>query len=155
MADISKQPLGMWRSLIADPKHGLLPALLLVMTTTTGIVDAVSILSLGRVFVANMTGNVVFIGFGLIGARGFSLAASLFALGGFLLGAAGGGLAITRLRLNRLLLLRNAVAVELILVVVALIVALNAGTHIGTTSADAIAAVLATALGIKTPSSDI
>jgi hypothetical protein len=34
---------------------------LLLMTAVTGVVDAVSILSLGRVFVANMTGNVVFI----------------------------------------------------------------------------------------------
>ena len=55
----------------------------MVMTVTTGIVDAVSILSLGRVFVANMTGNVVFVGFALAGAKGFSLAASLFALAGF------------------------------------------------------------------------
>ena len=35
-----------------------------------GVVDAVSILSLGRVFVANMTGNVVFVGFALAGASG-------------------------------------------------------------------------------------
>jgi uncharacterized membrane protein YoaK (UPF0700 family) len=37
--------------------------LLLVLTAVTGVVDAVSILALGRVFVANMTGNVVFAGF--------------------------------------------------------------------------------------------
>jgi uncharacterized membrane protein YoaK (UPF0700 family) len=42
----------------------------------------VSILTLGRVFVANMTGNVVFIGFALVGIPGFSLSASLFALAG-------------------------------------------------------------------------
>ena len=34
----------------------------------TGIVDAVSILSLGHVFVANMTGNLVFTGFAAAGA---------------------------------------------------------------------------------------
>jgi hypothetical protein len=39
------------------------------------VVDAVSILALGRVFVANMTGNVVFIGFAVAKAPGFSLAA--------------------------------------------------------------------------------
>ncbi len=82
---------GLWQGLIGDPDHGPIPALLMVMTATTGIVDAVSILSLGRVFVANMTGNVVFVGFALAGAKGFSLAASLFALGGFLLGALGDG----------------------------------------------------------------
>jgi uncharacterized membrane protein YoaK (UPF0700 family) len=48
----------------------------------------VSILALGRVFIANMTGNVVFIGFALAGAPGFSLIASLLALVGFLVGAA-------------------------------------------------------------------
>src|SRR5947209_6114267 len=84
-----------------DPTHGPLPALLLVLTIATGVVDAVSILSLGRVFVANMTGNVVFIGFALAGAPGFSLAASLLALAGFLLGAAAGGPVVTRLGASR------------------------------------------------------
>src|ERR1700685_2526489 len=70
---------------------GPLPELLLTLTLVTGIVDAVSILALGRVFVANMTGNVVFAGFAITGAPGFSLGASLFALGGFLVGAALGG----------------------------------------------------------------
>src|SRR5690349_21858580 len=75
-----------WPRLTADPSHGPLPALLLGLTVLTGVVDAVSILALGRVFVANMTGNVVFIGFALAGAAGFSLAASLAALAGFLVG---------------------------------------------------------------------
>ena len=65
-----------------------LPPLLLTLTVVTGVVDAVSILRLGRVFVANMTGNVVFSGFALVGAPGFSLSASLAALAGFLVGAA-------------------------------------------------------------------
>src|SRR3954466_13265574 len=79
-----------FRRLVVDPTHGPLPALMLVLTALTGVVDAVSILSLGRVFVANMTGNVVFVGFALAGASGFSLSASLSALAGFLLGAAAG-----------------------------------------------------------------
>jgi uncharacterized membrane protein YoaK (UPF0700 family) len=49
----------------AHPRHGPLPALLLTLTIATGVVDAVSILALGRVFIANMTGNVVFVGFAL------------------------------------------------------------------------------------------
>jgi uncharacterized membrane protein YoaK (UPF0700 family) len=36
--------------------QGPLPPLLLTLTVVTGVVDAVSILRLGRVFVANMTG---------------------------------------------------------------------------------------------------
>ena len=63
----------------------------LVLTGVTGIVDAVSILGLGRVFVANMTGNVVFIGFALAGAPGFSVTGSFSALAGFLAGACSPG----------------------------------------------------------------
>jgi uncharacterized membrane protein YoaK (UPF0700 family) len=62
------------------------------------VVEVVSILALGRVFIANMTGNVVFIGFALAGAPGFSLAAALLALAGFLLGAGIGGPLIQRWR---------------------------------------------------------
>ena len=40
-----------------------LPGLLLLLSATTGLVDAVSVLGLGKVFTANMTGNVVFLGF--------------------------------------------------------------------------------------------
>jgi uncharacterized membrane protein YoaK (UPF0700 family) len=41
-------------------------------------------LKLGHVFVANMTGNVVFLGFGIAGAGGISVWASLTAIGSFL-----------------------------------------------------------------------
>jgi uncharacterized membrane protein YoaK (UPF0700 family) len=67
------------------------PYLLLVMTASTGVVDAVSLLALGHVFTANMTGNVVFLGFALAGASGFSIARSSVALIFFLLGALMGG----------------------------------------------------------------
>ena len=46
---------------------------------------------LGHVFAANMTGNVVFLGFGVADAQDFSVLASLAALGAFLLGAVVGG----------------------------------------------------------------
>ena len=42
--------------------------ILLTLTFVTGIVDAVSVLGFGRVFTANMTGNVVFLAFALAGA---------------------------------------------------------------------------------------
>jgi len=61
------------------------------LTLATGLIDALSYLGLGHVFVANMTGNIVFMGFALAGAKGFSFAASLVALGAFLVGAAAGG----------------------------------------------------------------
>jgi hypothetical protein len=48
-----------WRSQwFNDPRHGPLPALLLLLTVATGVVDSVSILALGRVFIANMTGGL-------------------------------------------------------------------------------------------------
>ena len=63
-----------------EVKHGPLPPLLIAMTLVTGLVDAFSYLVLGHVFVANMTGNVVFLAFALAGAPGFSILASLVAL---------------------------------------------------------------------------
>ena len=65
--------------------------LLVLISATTGLVDAVSVLGLGRVFTANMTGNVVFLGFALAGAPGFSWRYCTAALLAFLAGAAAGG----------------------------------------------------------------
>ncbi|SNR79685.1 YoaK family protein [Actinacidiphila glaucinigra] len=67
-------------------RRRLLTVLLLVLTVLSGLVDAVSILSLGHVFVANMTGNLVFVSLGLAGAPEFSVVTSLVALGGFAVG---------------------------------------------------------------------
>ena len=61
------------------------------LPAVTGLVDAVSYLRLGRVFVANMTGNVVFLGFSADPRSGLSAAASVIAIAGFLLGALAGG----------------------------------------------------------------
>jgi uncharacterized membrane protein YoaK (UPF0700 family) len=71
--------------------HGPLPKLLLLLTVGTGLVDAVSYLVLGHVFVANMTGNVVFFGFAVSGVGGVSWSATLLAVGAFGVGAFAGG----------------------------------------------------------------
>ena len=153
---------GLARSLFADPRFGPLPALLVTLTVVTGVVDAVSILALGRVFVANMTGNVVFAAFALVGAPGFSLSASLFALAGFLVGAYAGGLMIAR-SADRGALLRAGTAAEVLLAAVALLIAALSGDpgashgtlHLGTAGAfgaavtDVLACLLAVALGIQ------
>jgi uncharacterized membrane protein YoaK (UPF0700 family) len=68
-----------------------LPWVLSVLTVTTGLVDAVSVLGLGRVFTANMTGNVVFLGFAAAGVPGFSIARAVVSLAGFVVGAVLGG----------------------------------------------------------------
>ncbi|MGW5402042.1 YoaK family protein [Streptomyces sp. NPDC003952] len=75
----------------AEPPHGVLPPLLIVLTFVSGVVDAVSYLGLGHVFVANMTGNVVFLGFAIAGDRSLSAPDSLLAVGAFLAGAAATG----------------------------------------------------------------
>ncbi len=78
-----------------SPSHErVLLLVLLGLTTVTGVIDAVSYLALGHVFTANMTGNVVFLGFALAGAPGLSVSRCATALAGFVIGALlGGGLA--------------------------------------------------------------
>lgn len=68
-----------------------LPWLLLLLSVTTGLVDAISVLGLGKVFTANMTGNIVFLGFAASGAPDFRVAPYLVAISAFLVGAAVAG----------------------------------------------------------------
>ena len=72
------------------------PYVFLGMTAVTGLVDAVSYLSLGRVFTANMTGNVVLLGFATARVPGLSVTRSLTALVSFLAGAVLGGRIMSR-----------------------------------------------------------
>jgi uncharacterized membrane protein YoaK (UPF0700 family) len=64
---------------------------LLLLTFATGIVDAVSVLALGHVFVANMTGNVIFLGFWFVPHTGVDLTAAIVAFVSFLAGTVLGG----------------------------------------------------------------
>jgi uncharacterized membrane protein YoaK (UPF0700 family) len=139
----------LWGRLVRDPDHGPLPILLLVLTTMTGLIDAVSILGLGRVFVANMTGNVVFIGFALAGAPGFSLSASVAALIGFLVGAFVGGVLVGRFAGHRGLMLRNTGAVEFALIAIAFVLVVPTRGLPDTGLAVAVSALCAAALGIQ------
>jgi len=66
-------------------------ATLLAMTAVSGIVDAVSFIALGHVFTANMTGNIVFLGFAIGGVADLSMWRSLLALAFFMSGAVLGG----------------------------------------------------------------
>jgi uncharacterized membrane protein YoaK (UPF0700 family) len=60
---------------------------LLILTASTGVIDAVSYLALDRVFTGNMTGNVLFLGFGIVGAGNVPFLNNLIALAGFILGS--------------------------------------------------------------------
>jgi len=107
---------GLDRLPMRDESHGPLPLLLLLLTIVTGLVDAVSYLALGRVFVANMTGNVVFLGFAVADAEDFSVPASLAAIVAFLLGAIAGGRLAGRLGAHRGRLLAATLLIETLLV---------------------------------------
>src|SRR5271169_2593421 len=74
----------------SEPSTMLLVTLT-VLTVVSGSVDAVSYLGLGHVFTANMTGNVVLLGFAVARAPGLSVARSLTSLVAFLSGAVVGG----------------------------------------------------------------
>jgi uncharacterized membrane protein YoaK (UPF0700 family) len=64
---------------------------LLLLTFATGIVDAVSVLALGHVFVANMTGNVIFLGFWFVPHSGVDMTAAVVAFASFVVGTVLGG----------------------------------------------------------------
>jgi len=86
-------------------------------------VDAFSYLQLGRVFVANMTGNVVFLSFALGGAPGFVWWASLLAACTFVGGAFVGGRVAHACGRHRGFHLMVAAGTQTVLVVAALAVA--------------------------------
>lgn len=64
---------------------------LLLLTFATGLVDAVSVLVLGHVFVANMTGNVIFLGFWFVPHSGVDMTAAVVAFLCFVVGTIIGG----------------------------------------------------------------
>lgn len=68
--------------------------LMLALTFTTGINDAVGYLGLDRVFTGNMTGNVVVLGMALAGGTHLPVLGPALALLGFMSGAAAAGRAL-------------------------------------------------------------
>lgn len=115
---------------------------LLALTAVTGLVDAASVLGLGRVFTANMTGNVVFLGFAAAGAAGMSFLRSSAALAAFFFGAVVGGRTRT---------LAYACGAESTLLLLAAITALGAGADLSNRSARlyAVIALTGVAMGLR------
>lgn len=68
--------------------------LMLALTFSTGVADAVGYLGLGKVFTGNMTGNIVILGMAVAGAGGLPVVGPLVALAGFMTGAAAAGRAL-------------------------------------------------------------
>ena len=133
----------------ASTREDGLPPLLVLLTVVTGVVDALAYLRLGHVFVANMTGNVVFLGFAAGGAGGFSVWGSLLALACFLPGGIAAGRLTSRLGDNRRRQLYAAAAVELVLCAIAVTVAAVAGRQLGSGSRYLLIALLALAMGVQ------
>jgi uncharacterized membrane protein YoaK (UPF0700 family) len=133
----------------AGDRHGPLMPMMVVLTFLTGVVDAASYLKLGHVFVANMTGNVVFLGFALAGASGLSISSSLVALGSFLAGALAGGWLGARNGDHRGRLLRASSAAQATLMALALVIALSASEPLGEGVRYALLVSLALAMGVQ------
>ncbi len=133
----------------ADDRHGPLVPMMLVLTLITGVVDAASYLRLGHVFVANMTGNVVFLGFALAGAQGLSAVSSLIALGAFLLGAGFGGLIGARSAAHRGRVLRAGTSAQAALLVLALLVGVTVAEPLSSGARYALLVPLALAMGVQ------
>jgi uncharacterized membrane protein YoaK (UPF0700 family) len=130
-------------------RHGPLVPLLVALTILTGVVDAASYLELGHVFVANMTGNIIFLGFAIAGAGGLSPVASLIALAAFILGALAGGWLGARYHSHRGHLLRAANAAQIVLIAAAVLLASLAAEPLARGTRYALIVLLALALGVQ------
>jgi uncharacterized membrane protein YoaK (UPF0700 family) len=121
---------------------------LLVLTLTTGVIDAASYLGLGRVFAANMTGNIVLLGFGIAGAGGLPVVAPLVSLLAFLSGAVVGGRMGAMLP-PRTARLSRAMAIEIGVTALATLIAIVFDITPDRFSGDLIIALLAFAMGVR------
>lgn len=132
-------------------RHPLTRALL-ALTFTTGLVDAVSFLGLGRVFTANMTGNIVLLGFGISGSGGLPVLAPIVSLVAFLAGAVIGGILANRLLERHPEHLGAALGVEVAMIGIAAIVAGAVNVRHGAFSGYVLIALLALAMGVRNAS---
>jgi len=120
---------------------------LLGLTAVTGVVDAASFLGLGHIFTANMTGNIVFLGFAVGGATGVSAPRSVTALAAFACGSVCGGRINTRdLGAARSLLL--AMCFEGLLLLLAVASTVPAGSS-ASSAAYAAIVLTAAAMGLR------
>lgn len=127
-----------------------IPWSFVLLTSATGMVDAISFLGLGHVFVANMTGNVAFLGFAAAGYRGVSAPGALVALFAFLFGALLAGRLILRVaEQSAHLLLLKAIVIRAILAVGALSMVATNTVHSGAPSAYVLIAILAVGMGLQ------
>ena len=124
---------------------------LLGLTAVTGIVDAVCFLALGQVFTANMTGNVVLLGFAMAGVESLSALRSATAISAFVAGA------VIGVRLSRSMPTRSmargpaaAFAVEAALLLLsAIVVARGGGAAAGSIAVSSVIVTTGLAMGLR------
>ena len=133
---------------VTSLRHPLTRSLLL-LTATTGLVDAASYLGLGHVFAANMTGNIVLLGFGIIGGNGLPVVAPLVSTAAFLVGATAGGRLVRSRGKRRRSLVMSALTIEAAALAGAAILAGLIHTRSGTLAADCVIALLALGMGVR------
>ncbi len=141
-----------WATIRASQRRRMLLPTLLLMTLATGIIDAVSYLALGSVFTANMTGNVVLVGFAFGGVPGFSISRTLTAVAAFALGSALAGRLSRHWRRHPFIWMRRTTAIEIVLLTVAALgsIGLVAGIDVDDEPRRyAVIAVLALAMGMR------
>jgi uncharacterized membrane protein YoaK (UPF0700 family) len=137
------------RSVLVNERDGPLPAFLLALTMVAGLLDAVSILRLGGVFVATMTGNLVFLGLAAAGAKGFAAGTSALAIVGFVIGVPIGGWACRAARSHRGAALRNVLAVKLWLAGAVVVITAATGPTFSRGTRDAMVVLLAMSMGAQ------
>ena len=120
-----------------------------MLTFTTGLIDAVSYLGLGHVFTANMTGNVVLLGFGIAGSGGLPVLAPIVSLAAFLVGAAAGGRLAVRMSGDHPRHVAATLVIEITLLGVAAVWPPRPTCARGTAGADVVIALLALAMGVR------
>lgn len=139
----------LWHRLAWDERDGPLAGLLIILTAASGLIDGTTLLRLGHVFGAAMTGNLLFIGVALAGGSGFSVSTSVTALGAFVLGSFVARLVIDRSSSDRGRLLRNAAAIQLASLVATTSVVAVVGNTPGAGARYPLLALLSAAMGVQ------
>jgi uncharacterized membrane protein YoaK (UPF0700 family) len=146
------------------PSEGIAPAarslapttvrdlLLVALTFSSGAVDAISFIALGKVFTAFMTGNFVFLGLGLADAGGPGVLRVLIALAAFAAGVSAATRIIHAVKAGSGLWPRGVtvtLGVAVVLQAVFLAIWVTTSGQPGTGSGDVLTAVMALAMGVQ------
>ena len=132
-----------------DERDGPLPALLLALTVLAGLLDAISILRLGGVFVATVTGNLIFLGLAAAGATGFHVGLSVLTVCTFIGGVLIGSRACQAARSHRGRALRNVMVIKIWLAGTVSVIAIASGSPFVGGARYAMLGLMATSMGAQ------